>query len=271
MNPTLLLVDDNDENLDLLSRCLRKAGYGVLLAKNGNEALKMIKNQPPALVVLDIMMPGLGGFEVLTRIRNKHSPLHLPVIMASARWDEEDVAGALRIGANDYITKPYHYPTLISCIKTQLSPRRAERIPKAATRIGVPQTSRFTPKGEQPTAIPSKLLDISTLETLRELKGEGKGDLLTALIDSFVNTFPSLLTELKSAMVRGDPKAVMFQAHAMRGRAANVGAKTVQALCGKLEELGEESKLEGAKFVVAQLEKEFQSVTQALKGWRVAA
>lgn len=270
MNPTLLLVDDNDENLDLLSRYLRKAEYSVLLARNGGEALKMIKNQLPDLVVLDIMMPGFSGFEVLTRIRKAHSRTHLPVIMASARWDREDVAEALRMGANDYITKPYHYPTLISCIKIQLSLGRTPWVPKAATRIGVPKTSRFTPRGEQPSGIPSELLDVSTLQTLRELKGAGNGDLLTELIDGFVETFPSLLTELKSAMDRGDSKAVMFQAHAMKGRAANVGAETVQALCGKLEEMGEESKLESATFVVAKLEKEFQRVTQALKGWRLA-
>lgn len=120
----LLVVDDNDDIRDMLSRRLRKHGYDVDVAINGSRALEMIQGRKYDLVVLDIMMPGMNGFEVLKRIREDQSAVDLPVIMATARDRSEDVVGSLTMGANDYVTKPLDFPVVLARIQNQLSSKR---------------------------------------------------------------------------------------------------------------------------------------------------
>ncbi|HEY7818021.1 MAG TPA: response regulator, partial [Vicinamibacteria bacterium] len=91
----LLVVDDNEVNCDMLSRRLSRKGYQVKTASNGHEALKMIENGTFDLVLLDIMMPGLNGIEVLKILRQKYSTAELPIIMATAKDRSEDVVEAL--------------------------------------------------------------------------------------------------------------------------------------------------------------------------------
>jgi sigma-B regulation protein RsbU (phosphoserine phosphatase) len=108
-------------NRDLLSRRLRKKGHEVLVAEGGAEALEMIQSEAFDLVLLDIMMPVMDGFEVLEKIRDKHGPSELPVIMATAKTESEDIVAALKIGANDYVTKPFDFPVVLARVHTQLA------------------------------------------------------------------------------------------------------------------------------------------------------
>ncbi len=117
----LLVVDDNEMNRDLLSRRLRKKGHQVQVAEGGVEALEMIQSEAFDLVLLDIMMPGMDGFEVLEKIREKHGPSELPVIMATAKTESEDIVAALKIGANDYVIKPFDFPVVLARVHTQLA------------------------------------------------------------------------------------------------------------------------------------------------------
>jgi len=117
----LLVVDDNEMNRDILSRRLRKKGHQVQVAEGGAEALEMIQNEAFDLVLLDIMMPVMDGFEVLEKIREKHGPSELPVIMATAKTESEDIVAALKIGANDYVIKPFDFPVVLARVHTQLA------------------------------------------------------------------------------------------------------------------------------------------------------
>ena len=90
----LLVVDDNEMNRDMLSRRLRKKGYRVQVAEGGAQALEMIENDAFDLVLLDIMMPGIDGFEVLEKIRGASGPSELPVIMATAKTESEDIVAS---------------------------------------------------------------------------------------------------------------------------------------------------------------------------------
>lgn len=123
----ILVVDDNEMNRDLLSRRLRKRGYEVDVADGGEQALSMIDSHPYDLVLLDIMMPGIDGYEVLDRVRTKLDAGDLPVIMATARDASEDVVEALKKGANDYVTKPFDFPVVLARVKTQMALRRSRR------------------------------------------------------------------------------------------------------------------------------------------------
>jgi class 3 adenylate cyclase len=121
---SLLVVDDNELNRDMLSRRLGSRGFRVAVAVDGASALEMVERQDFDLVLLDVMMPGITGTEVLRRLRERFSESDLPVVMATARDATEDVVEALRLGANDYVTKPLDFAVVLARIETQLSLRR---------------------------------------------------------------------------------------------------------------------------------------------------
>ena len=122
---TVLVVDDDANNRDLLSRRLRRMGYEAEVGQDGQHALALIGERPFDVVLLDVMMPGLDGFEVLKILREHHAATDLPVIMATAKDDSEDVIHALGLGANDYVTKPLDFPVVVARIQTQISLKRA--------------------------------------------------------------------------------------------------------------------------------------------------
>jgi class 3 adenylate cyclase len=120
----LLVVDDNELNRDMLSRRLGGRGFVVEAAEDGTRALDRIGEQAFDLVLLDVMMPGLSGIDVLRRLRGRFSESDLPVVMATARDASEDVVEALRLGANDYVTKPLDFAVVLARIETQLALKR---------------------------------------------------------------------------------------------------------------------------------------------------
>jgi CheY-like chemotaxis protein len=117
---TILVVDDNEMNRDMLGRRLERSGYTVLLATGGQEGLDIIEQQPVDLVLLDIMMPDMSGIETLKIIRSRYSMAQLPVIMATAKDRSEDMIEAFDLGANDYVTKPIDLPILLSRVQSHL-------------------------------------------------------------------------------------------------------------------------------------------------------
>jgi CheY-like chemotaxis protein len=122
----VLVVDDNPLNREMLGRRLGQKGYAIEEACDGSEALAKIEEKPYDLILLDIMMPGLSGTEVLARIREKHSLSDLPVIMATAKDSAEDVLDSLKKGANDYVTKPLDFPIVLARVEVQLAYKRAK-------------------------------------------------------------------------------------------------------------------------------------------------
>ena len=121
----VLVVDDIELNRSMLSRRLERRGFEVELAEGGQEALEMIRERTYDIVLLDIMMPEVSGYDVLEEVRKDKTPLELPIIMATAKDQGEDVVSAFKLGANDYITKPIDFPVALARIETQLSRKRA--------------------------------------------------------------------------------------------------------------------------------------------------
>lgn len=116
----LLVVDDNDLNREMLSRRLGRKGFTVEMAPGGQEALDLIDKEDFDLILLDVMMPGITGFEVLEQLRKRFSAAELPVIMATAKTQSEDIVTALNLGANDYVTKPIDFSVLLARVDTHL-------------------------------------------------------------------------------------------------------------------------------------------------------
>jgi len=117
---TILIVDDDHGNIRLLKKILTHEQYRVQTAYGGREALESIDSAQPDLVLLDIMMPELDGFEVTRRLRKNPRFAHLPIIVVSARGQTEDITRGLDEGANDYLTKPIILAELLARVRTQL-------------------------------------------------------------------------------------------------------------------------------------------------------
>jgi len=115
-NASILVVDDEELNRDILSRRLATEGYTVATAMGGNQAMDMLRAEPYDVVLLDIMMPGVDGYEVLRRIKTEPMLIDTPVIMVTALGDEATIKRCLELGAADYIGKPYQLPHLKSRI-----------------------------------------------------------------------------------------------------------------------------------------------------------
>ncbi len=122
----VLVVDDEPHIVELIAACLETAGYDVVTAPNGTEGLKAFFQYRPALVLLDIMMPGMDGFQVVQRIREMSSTV--PVIFLSAKASEDDKVRGLRLGSDDFIAKPVGMKELLARVQAAL--RRA-RLPAA--------------------------------------------------------------------------------------------------------------------------------------------
>ena len=117
---TLLVVDDTPANIDVLAGML-KDDYQIKVAKNGEIALKIAQRLPLDLILLDIMMPGIDGFEVCRRLKSDHTTRHIPIIFVTAKITAEDELKGLELGAVDYITKPFNPPIVQQRVKTQLA------------------------------------------------------------------------------------------------------------------------------------------------------
>ncbi|MDD5126682.1 MAG: response regulator [Dehalococcoidales bacterium] len=120
LNQTILVVDDEQFTLQLLKRILEGDNYKVLTATSGDEALKILSSSEVHMVLLDIRMPGMNGYETLERIREKWN---IPVIMATAVGEVSSSVKSLTLGADDYIRKPFSQQILLSRVRAKL--RRA--------------------------------------------------------------------------------------------------------------------------------------------------
>jgi len=132
---TILLVDDNEVIQETCGRVLEQHGFRVVVADDGDWAVRKIDQVSPDLVLLDVMMPGLNGFEVLEVLRERYPPDELPVIMATAKDQNADVIRAFELGANDYVTKPLDFPVLLVRIRAQLRSRRKEERGRRKRRV----------------------------------------------------------------------------------------------------------------------------------------
>ncbi|MDO4214334.1 MAG: response regulator [Bacteroidales bacterium] len=118
--PVVLIVDDVPLNVLLIQKMLSKQPYELRTANNGQQALDAIAAEKPDLILLDLMMPGIDGFEVLRRVRSNPETAEIAVVILSALNSNEDIVKGFDMGANDFITKPIIMQRLLSSVSTQL-------------------------------------------------------------------------------------------------------------------------------------------------------
>jgi len=118
---TILVVDDNPTNLEVLSDCLTEFGYTVLLKKDGEKALALLERRIPDIILLDILMPGIDGFETCKRLKALDSAKDIPVIFMTALSDTSDKIKGFKLGAVDYITKPFHQEEVLARVRAHIT------------------------------------------------------------------------------------------------------------------------------------------------------
>lgn len=116
----ILIIDDTDLMVRVISDILEDVGYQVISASNGPQGLKMVREEKPDLVILDVVMPGMDGFEVCKILRDDESNNLMPIIMLTAQVDEDDKLTGLELGADDYIIKPFNKRELVSRVNNTL-------------------------------------------------------------------------------------------------------------------------------------------------------
>lgn len=118
--PLVLVVEDESAQREVLSYNLEAEGFGVVMAENGDEALLLVAEEQPDLIVLDWMLPNVSGIEICRRLKADPATRPIPIIMLSARSEEVDRVRGLETGADDYVVKPYSVVELMARLRTQL-------------------------------------------------------------------------------------------------------------------------------------------------------
>ncbi|MCB2115297.1 MAG: phosphate regulon transcriptional regulator PhoB [Rhodobacteraceae bacterium] len=126
--PTVLVVEDEPAQREVLAYNLEAEGYSVAQAKNGEEALLLVSEAAPDLIVLDWMLPNVSGIEVCRRLKSRSETRAIPILMLSARSEEVDLVRGLETGADDYMVKPYSVVELLARVRTQLRRSRPSSV-----------------------------------------------------------------------------------------------------------------------------------------------
>jgi two-component system, sensor histidine kinase and response regulator len=135
--PVILIVDDNPQNLQVLGNLLQKEKYRIEFALNGEATLEWLRNKKFDLILLDINMPGMNGFEVCKRIRSDRKLNDVPIIFLSAESERESILKGFEVGAQDFVIKPFDSRELLARVKTQLDLKsKTEKLEKVNVWLG---------------------------------------------------------------------------------------------------------------------------------------
>ena len=129
MTEKILIVDDDVETLRLVGLMLQRQGYQIVAANNGTQAISMARNENPDLIILDVMMPDMDGYQVTTELRKDPQLAETPILMFTAKSQVDDKVSGYDAGVDDYLTKPVHPAELIAHLKALLSRTRVRQQP----------------------------------------------------------------------------------------------------------------------------------------------
>ncbi len=224
----VLVAEDNLVNQKLVMKILRKQGFSVVLAQNGNEAVAAAEKESFDIVLMDVQMPEMDGFEATAEIRRREQETgrHVPIVALTAHALKGDREACLAAGMDAYMSKPIRALDLLDLIA---------RLTTASPPPPMPQ-----------------VFDRNELFA----RVEGDCALLTELVDLFRSESPRMLSELRRSLAANDAKGLEKAARAMGGSASNFGAHAAVKVAGELEAMGHEGTLAGGAARLADLERE---------------
>lgn len=188
MNNRVLAIDDDRVIQKIIKDYLESEGFNVTVCKNCSEAEKRLQKDLPDLILLDIVMPDMDGFDFLRQLRNNTRTSHLPVIMLSSRNDIEDKVHGLELGADDYITKPFEPMELLARVKTHI--RRSKQISHYNPLTGLPgnilieERMEMLLRGSKPFSI--CYVDLDNFKAYNDVYGFIKGDEVIKLVAKII-------------------------------------------------------------------------------------
>jgi two-component system, sensor histidine kinase and response regulator len=235
----LLLTEDNPVNRKLATALLEKHGYGYVVAENGREALAILKREKVDVVLMDLQMPVMDGFEAIRAIRAKEQRdgAHLPIIALTAHAMQGDRERCLEAGADDYVSKPIRTAELLAAI---------DRVTKGGA------SARSSTSSQEKNG--SEIVDVAAaLERV-----EGDRELLEELVRLFIEGNPASMQEMREALNGHDAHRLERLAHTMKGSSASLGASRICEAALVLEMRAQSGALENAGELIDSLQAELE-------------
>lgn len=238
----VLVAEDNPVNQELMKRLLIKWGHSVVIAGNGKLALSLLDAEPFDIVLMDIQMPEINGFEATQTIRSKErgTGAHIPIIALTAHALKGDRERCIDAGMDDYVSKPIQADKLFAAIED------------AIARAGISNSNGHAR---------ARVLDADALM----LNLDGDIALLRALAEIFTTSAPTQLSDIEGAISRRDADAIMRGAHTLKGSVATFQARAAVDAAAALEKIGGSGDLSNADPAFEELSKELKRLTQGLK------
>jgi len=240
----ILLAEDNMTNQDVARGILKQLGLSADAVANGAEAVKALETVPYDLVLMDVKMPVMDGFEATRQIRKTQSAIpdrQIPIIAMTAHAMQGDRERCLEAGMNDYVSKPLSARALVEVLEKWLPKEGAAPSPR---------TPHSSPTVWDPAVMLERVL--------------GDEDLARRILERFREDIPRQIQVLKDFLEAGDASSVERQAHTIKGVAANVGGEALRAVAFEMEKASRAGDLNAAKGRMAELESQFERLRQAI-------
>jgi signal transduction histidine kinase/DNA-binding response OmpR family regulator len=246
----VLLAEDNEVNQQVATKILEKAGHTVAIAGNGKEALALLDNEAFDVVLMDVQMPVMGGFEATARIREREKAggTRVPIIAMTAHAMKGDREQCLKAGMDDYVSKPIRTQELFAAIGRRLGSR-----------------AKASPD-DRGKARPDGAFDRE--EALARFDGDQ--EILMSAVVGFLAESPKWLQEIRAAVKARDSGRIGKGAHSLRGAAMNVSAPHVARAAMVLEDMGQGDSVDRADEAMAVLEKEMARLEPVLQSFSKA-
>ena len=256
----VLLAEDNPTNQIVALKMLGKLGYRADAVANGLEAVRALETIPYDVVLMDVQMPEMDGFEATGRIRDPESPVRdhaIPVIAMTAHAMKGDRERCMEAGMDDYVSKPVRTQELVAVIERQLG-AKADRAVQAA--VVEDEVGEEQAKGPIQTSPEKPSFDESALGD----RFEGDEETINAVVSTFLDDAPNQIRFLKEALETKDAEAVKQRAHSLKGASGNVGAPVLQALSLQAEDAGKAGDLDRAAAAIGEMDGAFEALKTAL-------
>ncbi|MEA1891961.1 MAG: diguanylate cyclase [Campylobacterota bacterium] len=240
-NKTILIVDDIEANIDILLKLLGDE-YDILVALNGDSALEILESEQVDLILLDIMMPQMNGYEVCSILKSKENLKSIPIIFITAKTDEDSIEKAYEVGGSDYITKPFKPRELMARIKTQLKLKdvicHLEFIASHDEMTGIYNRRKFFSLSQECFSKNKKdlcavMIDIDKFKIVNDTYGHAIGDEVIKLVTQTINQniFDDAIfgriggEEFAIVCYSSDPEAIIKNIDSTRQKIENLEVK----------------------------------------------
>jgi two-component system sensor histidine kinase/response regulator len=273
---SILLAEDNEVNQLLATRILEKLGHHASIAHNGAEALAAVKQARFDLVLMDVQMPVMGGFEAAQAIRalEADSGTRTPIVALTANAMDGDRERCLAAGMDDYLAKPFNSRQLEAVLSRWLAGGRRLAVTSSGFHfnpfeVASLQAGRNDPIGAaegrgMTEAEEISALDAKTLQDIRALQQPGAEDVLKKIVNVYSDDAPKLLQTLREALQKNDLTAARRAAHTLKSSSATLGAKRLALQCKEAELAAGAGRGGEAELRLPAIENELKRATQAL-------